>query len=155
MIRKATPQDIPQILNLLKQVAMIHHQIRPDLFKECSKKYDTNELEEIMKDENRPILVATINDEVVGYAFCMFIQHFDHSIFTDIKTLYIDDLCVDETKRGYHIGSSLYNKVVEFAKENDCYNITLNVWAGNDSAKSFYESVGLKPQKYGLEKILK
>ena len=41
-----------------------------------------------------------------------------------------------------------------FAKENGCYNVTLNVWAGNDSALKFYQHQGLTMQKYGMEFIL-
>jgi ribosomal protein S18 acetylase RimI-like enzyme len=35
-----------------------------------------------------------------------------------------------------------------------CYNITLNVWEHNDTAKKFYESCGFGVQKYGLEVVL-
>ena len=73
---------------------------------------------------------------------------------TDIKTLYIDDLCVDENSRGQNIGKNLYNHVIAFAKENECYNVTLNVWSCNESAIKFYEKCGLRPQKIGMETIL-
>jgi ribosomal protein S18 acetylase RimI-like enzyme len=75
-------------------------------------------------------------------------------VLTDIKTLYIDDLCIDENVRGQHIGKSIYEFVKSFAKENGCYNLTLNVWACNEGAMRFYEAVGLKPQKIGMETIL-
>ena len=91
---------------------------------------------------------------VLGYAFCVFQQKLGDNILTDIKTLYIDDLCVDEKARGQHIGKSLYEYVLNFARESGCYNVTLNVWACNESARKFYEKCGLKPQKYGMETIL-
>jgi ribosomal protein S18 acetylase RimI-like enzyme len=90
----------------------------------------------------------------MGYAFCVFQQHIDNNILTDIKTLYIDDLCVDENIRGRHIGKSLYDYVVSFARDNGCYNVTLNVWSLNKGAMKFYEKCGLKPQKIGMEIIL-
>ena len=99
-------------------------------------------------------VAADEDDSVMGYAFCIFQQHTDSNIMTDIKTLYIDDLCVDENIRGRHIGSSLYNAVLDFARENGCYNVTLNVWSCNTSAIKFYEKMGLVPQKIGMEKIL-
>jgi ribosomal protein S18 acetylase RimI-like enzyme len=94
------------------------------------------------------------NEEVLGYAFCIFEYHKDSHVLTDVKTLYIDDLCVDEDKRGMHIGKQLYEYVLAFAKEQGCYNVTLNVWSCNESAMKFYESCGLVPQKVGMEKIL-
>ncbi len=78
----------------------------------------------------------------------------DDNILTDIRTLYIDDLCVEEDKRGQHIGRTLYEYVLDFARRQDCYNVTLNVWACNEGARRFYENCGLTPQKFGMEKVL-
>ena len=154
-IRRATNGDMPGINDLLRQVLEVHHKGRPDLFKGGAKKYTDEELAEIISDDERPIFVAVDEgNEVLGYAFCVFIQHKNNNILTDIKTLYIDDLCVDEKHRGEHIGRALYNHVVTFAKESGCYNLTLNVWSCNESAMKFYEKCGLLPQKVGMELIL-
>lgn len=154
-IRRATVKDMDGINKLLHQVLMVHHNGRPDLFKANVKKYTDEELTEIIADDTKPIFVGVDeNEEVLGYAFCVFIQHLNNNILTDIKTLYIDDLCVDETRRGMHIGSQIYDYVVDFAKKEGCYNLTLNVWSCNESAMKFYEKCGLVPQKVGMEKIL-
>lgn len=154
MIRLAKEKDIPKIEDLLAQVCLLHHKGRPDIFK-IGTKYSADELKLILKDEKRPILVSVNkNDEVVGYCFCIYQQHINNSVLTDIKTLYIDDLCVDENSRGKHIGKELYNAAVELAKKNGCYNLTLNVWSCNPFALRFYESCGLTPQKIGMEIIL-
>ena len=119
------------------------------------KKYTDAQLAEIIQDDNRPVFVAVDEkNKVLGYAFCIFKQFLNHNIMTDIKTLYIDDLCVDEALRGQHIGKTLYEEVLKFAKAEGCYNVTLNVWSCNESAQKFYESCGLKPQKVGMETIL-
>ncbi len=153
-IRMAQEKDLPEINKLLYQVCMVHHNGRPDLFKAGAKKYTDGELIKIINDKNTPILVAADENDVVrGYAFCIFQEHKSGSL-TDIKTLYIDDLCVDEDCRGQHIGTLLYNAVLDFAKKNKCYNVTLNVWSCNESAMKFYEKCGLKPQKVGMETIL-
>ncbi len=151
----ASEKDIRRINELLEQVALIHHKGRPDLFKYGQRKYTDDQLREILHDRNRPVLAAVDeNDCLQGYAFCIFQQHLNHNILTDIRTLYIDDLCVDEKMRGMHVGKSLYDAVLEFAKEQGCYNVTLNVWSCNESAMKFYENCGLKPQKVGMEIIL-
>ncbi len=153
-IRRAKDSDLKEINELLAQVDLVHHIIRPDLFN-IGNKYTDEQVLEIIKDEKTPVFVAVDeNDKTMGYAFCMFKQHLTEEFLTDIKTLYIDDLCVYEHLRGQHVGRALYDYVCNFAKENGCYNITLNVWEGNDSAKRFYESVGMKPQKTGMEMIL-
>ena len=154
-IRRAREQDMDGINKLLLQVCLVHHKGRPDLFKYGAKKYTDDELRSIIRDDSRPIFTAVDeNGNVLGYAFCVFRQHIGDNILTDIKTLYIDDLCVDETLRGKHIGSRLYNYVLTFAKEAGCYNVTLNVWSCNESAMKFYQTCGLKPQKVGMETIL-
>jgi len=155
IIRRAKQEDMSRINKLLNQVLMVHHNGRPDLFKANVKKYTDAELALIIADDSKPIFVAVDEaEEVLGYAFCMFQQHINNNILTDIKTLYIDDLCVDEEKRGMHIGRKLYDFVVDFAKVQGCYNLTLNVWSCNHSAMRFYEKCGLVPQKVGMEKIL-
>ena len=152
-IRRATLTDIDGINKLLYEVHKVHSDKRPDLFKVGSKKYTNEELEKNIVDDNRPIFVYVDNDDILGYAFCVFIKNNSNSL-TDILTLYIDDLCVDENARGKKVGTSLYNYVLQFAKEAGCYNVTLNVWACNSSALKFYEKCGLSVQKIGMEKIL-
>jgi ribosomal protein S18 acetylase RimI-like enzyme len=153
-IRKADKKDIPQMNELLRQVNLVHHIGRPDLFKKANK-YTDEELVEILKDENRPIFAA-VNDEdiMLGYAFCVHQEHPNDNLLTDIKTLYIDDLCVDENTRGQHIGRQLYEYVLSWAKEQGYYNVTLNVWNCNEPAMKFYESLGMTPYKVGMEQIL-
>lgn len=154
-IRRAETCDMPRIDELMMQVELVHHKARPDLFKNGGRKYTDEELAAIIADDKRPILVAVDdNNRLLGYAFCIFQQYLDNTIMTDIKTLYIDDLCVDEACRGQHIGRALYEAVLAYAREHGCYNVTLNVWSGNDNAQRFYESCGLKPQKIGMEVIL-
>lgn len=154
MIRRAKEKDIPKIGDLLSQVDLVHHNGRPDIFK-IGRKYNAEELKALLKDDERPILVSVDeNDAVMGYCFCIFQQHTDNSVLTDIKTLYIDDLCVDEKLRGQHIGKALYEAAVQLAKESGCYNLTLNVWSCNPSAMRFYEAQGLMPQKVCMELVL-
>ena len=154
-VRRAQKEDIPGILELLVQVDMVHHNGRPDLFKGPATKYNAEELVDIISDDSRPIFVCA-DDEgaVLGHAFCMHKQILNDHVLTDVKTLYIDDICVDEKARGQHVGKALYDHVVAYAKENDYYNVTLNVWSCNEGAMKFYEAMGLKPQKVGMEFIL-
>ncbi len=154
-IRKATPSDLDGINKLLRQVLMVHHNGRPDLFKADVKKYTDEELLEIIADDARPIFVGVDGAEnVLGYAFCVYQQHINDNVLTDVKTLYIDDICVDEGARGQHVGTKIYEFVKAFAKAEGFYNVTLNVWSLNPVAQKFYESLGMKPYKVGMEEIL-
>ncbi len=153
-IRRAEKRDAEGINALLYEVLAVHQSGRPDIFKANAKKYTDAELLGIIEDNQRPIFVAEDAGEVVGYAFCICQRHVNHNILTDIKTLYIDDLCVSAATRGRHIGKALYEYVLDFARRNDYYNVTLNVWACNEGAIRFYEKMGLSVQKIGMETIL-
>ena len=152
-IRKAEKKDIPQIEELLYQVAKVHADARPDLFRAGKKKYTAQELEQMMQDESRSIYVAEQDERILGYAFYIF-QENNSNLMTDIRTLYIDDLCVQEDARGENIGRQIYDYVLDIARQSGCYNVTLNVWECNPGAKKFYEKCGLQVQKTGMEKIL-
>ena len=154
-IRLAEPCDIGRLAELLYQVHDVHSAGRPDIFRKGNRKYNDEELLRILENESTPVFVAT-DDEgyVLGYAFCILEEHRGEAALTDRKTLYIDDLCVDEAARGKGIGRELYNFAVNFAKESGCYNLTLNVWVDNVSALGFYEALGLHKQKIGMELIL-
>lgn len=154
-VRRAGEKDIPRILELLIQVDMVHHTGRPDIFKGPATKYSAEELKAIVKDDKTPVFVCVDNnDSVLGHAFCIHKQVIGDSVLTDIKTLYIDDICVDEACRGKSVGKTLYYYVINYAKEQGFYNVTLNVWTCNNGALKFYEAMGLKPQKIGMEKVL-
>ena len=153
MVRKADKGDINALIKLLYQADAVHNGIRPDLFKSDTPKYDVQELEAIISDDSKPIFVYD-DGGVVGHAFCQLIEVRNHRLLQDIKTLYIDDICVDEAVRGKHIGKALFEYVRDYAKSIGCYNITLNVWEGNDSASAFYKSMGMKVQKTGMETTL-
>ena len=154
-VRSAAERDIPSVLRLLEQVNMVHHNGRPDLFKGPATKYTAEQLRGIFRNPETPVFVCADDaDAVQGYMICMLKQAVNDNILTDIKTLYIDDLCVDEALRGTGVGQALYEHAVAFARESGCYNVTLNVWALNPSALRFYERRGMVPQKIGMEYIL-
>ena len=154
IVCRAKEQHISGVINLLKQVGQVHHLGRPDLFRAGAQKYNETDLQEILHDENRPIFIAEEAGQVLGYGFCILKATKNDPVLADHITLYIDDLCVDENCRGQHIGKAVYAHIVRYAKDLGCDSVTLNVWAFNDSAKGFYESLGMKPQKIGMEMLL-
>ena len=154
-IRKAQKKDIPRVMELLSQVEMVHHEIRPDIFKWQASKYSSQELLRIFADESTPVFVAVDEDDsVAGYAFCKVTECKNHPLLVNRKTVYIDDLCVDGACRGRHIGSALYDFVRDFARQIGAQSVTLNVWEGNEKAKEFYRRKGLRVQRYYLEENL-
>ena len=154
-IRIAQEKDIDKILALLSQVLELHAAIRPDIFVSGTTKYSHDELKAMLREENRRIYVAVDDkDEVLGYAFCELRNQKGRDNLVPFTSIYIDDLCVDETIRGQHIGKELFEHVRKEASDMGCFEITLNVWEGNDTARKFYDSMGFKPKSTTMEYIL-
>lgn len=153
VIRKAKIKDIPALDKLLYEVHKVHSDIRPDLFRAGAKKYTDDELAKILTDEKTPVFVYD-DGEIQGYAFTVIIDHKNDLSLMPYKSVYIDDLCVEKDCRGKGVGKKLYEHVLSFAKSINAYNVTLNVWAGNDRALKFYEKIGMRVQKTGMEVIL-
>lgn len=155
MIRRAEKDDLEAVNSLLNQVLNVHAGIRPDIFIPGTKKYTDNELIELFNDDTRPVFVyEDENGRVLGHAFCVMQETKGIINMHDAKELYIDDICVDEKYRGMHIATALYEYVTEYARTNHCNSITLNVWEGNDAARSFYENMGMIPRKTTMEQKL-
>ena len=153
-IRFAKPEDIAGILVLLKQVGRVHHEGRPDIFRQGAQKYGASQVISMLNSNKTPIFVAVTGRKVVGYCFCVIKEHINDPVIADHTELYIDDLCVDENCRGKGIGKAIYEEILRYAKMRRCYNVTLNVWSCNENAMAFYKSLGMQPQKVGMETIL-
>lgn len=154
-VRKAEAKDIPVLKTLLMEVLNIHAQGRPDIFVPNTTKYTDEELVKMISDPRTPIFVYDEDGTVLGYAFCIYKERAHSNNMTDIRTLFIDDLCVDAAARGKHVGESLYHYVKDYARANGFYHVTLNVWSFNEKAIGFYEAMGLKPMEYVMEEVLK
>lgn len=155
IIRRANEKDIPRIIELLMQVLNIHADIRPDIFIPGTTKYTKEELCKMVNDDKNPIFVAVDEDDLcLGYAFCQLREQPFSSNMVPFESLFIDDLCVDANIRGQHIGESLFEYVKNEAKRLGCYEVTLNVWAGNTPAEKFYEKMGMKTKERQMEYIL-
>ncbi|MCQ2494216.1 MAG: GNAT family N-acetyltransferase [Lachnospiraceae bacterium] len=155
MIRRAENRDIPAINRLLGQVLLVHHVGRPDLFKEKGQKYTEDELIKLIEKTEDPIFVyEDENGEVIGHCFCQTIDRKECSNAYAYKTLYIDDLCIDENARGQHVGKEMYEYAKKFAKENGYYNLTLHAWECNPNAVGFYNHLGMNIQQYTMEEVL-
>ena len=174
-VRRAKAEDLPAVNKLLYQVEDLHRVGRPDLFKPGEKKYTDSQLLEIFSDDSRPVFVAAqrcvteggcsgslpgqksgegAEERVLGYVFCIVQETAGAKCIFDHKTLYIDDLCVDESARGKGVGKILYDCALGFAKSTGCHNVKLHVWDKNPGARAFYQKMGMGVQQTTMEVIL-
>lgn len=154
-IRPANYQDAERVIELLSQVLEIHAKLRPDIFVSGATKYSKAQFKKMLDNKNTYIYVATDDNEVIGYMICELISPKFSSTMLPNKNFYIDDLCVDEKYRNKHVGKALFEHAKKEAKRLDCYEISLYLWEGNDSAQKFYEKMGMKVKAKTMEYILK
>ncbi|MBE6610874.1 MAG: GNAT family N-acetyltransferase [Ruminococcaceae bacterium] len=151
-IRRAVPADADKVLDLLLQVEGVHQKGRPDLFRENGVKFTKEELYEIFADDLRPVFVAEADGAVCGYVFGIINETKDSTMLFDMKTIHLEDVCIDESCRGMGIGGALMEYVTAWAKENGCNRMDLDVWEFNEGARRFYERYGFGTQKRRMDK---
>ena len=153
-VRRAESGDLAVVNKLLYQVEDLHRVGRPYIFKPGEKKYTDEQLLQIFKSELTPVFVAVEGDAVLGYVFCIVQQTVGAKCIFNHKTLYIDDLCVDESARGKGVGKILYDYAIDYARSIGCHNVTLHVWEKNPGARAFYEKMGMGVQQTTMEVVL-
>jgi GNAT superfamily N-acetyltransferase len=131
-IRKGIIDDLPQVLDLIKELAEF----------ERAPLEVTNTLAEMQRDgfgEN-PIFkffVAEDSENIVGIA----LYYTAYSTWKG-KTLYLEDLVVTEKLRRAGIGRKLFNAVAQEAKETGAKRFRWQVLEWNEPAIAFYRNIG-------------
>lgn len=132
MVRKAERQDMPQVLDLIKELAVFEKE--PDAVEVT--------VEDLEKEGygNNPLFhcfVAELDKKIVGIA----LVYYRFSTWKG-RTIHLEDLIVSESHRGTGIGMALYKKVMEFADDNKVKRVEWNVLDWNTNAIEFYENTG-------------
>ena len=152
VIRPALPKDGKKICEMLCDIGALHHNGRPDIYRDNLRKYNEEQFADILLDPSAPVIAAVDeNDAVVGYAFLQIKEVKDNAALCDRKYIYIDDFCVDESLRGRHIGRTLMTGVYDYARSIGISDIELNVWEFNENAIKFYERCGMTTQRRHME----
>ena len=137
IIRKGVKKDIPQVLDLIKELAEFEN--APDQV--------TNTTERLENDGfgNQPVydlFVAESENKIIGMA----ITYFRYSTWKG-KNLYIEDLIINEKFRREGIGLKIFEEVKKFAKNTSCVGISLQVLDWNKIGINFYKKLNMKFDK--------
>lgn len=151
VIRRALPSDADAVIRLLRTIGQLHHDGRPDIYRAGLIKYTHNEFIRKLDMPDDPVFVAELKGEVVGYIFCQTVLRENSEVYVDRRSLYVDDLCVDEHARHMGVATALMNAAVSYAKETGCAGLDLNVWEFNEQALKFYLAYGMKTQRRHME----
>jgi len=134
-IRFATPNDIPIILQLIKELASFENLLHMVVA-------DEKLLEEwLFQKKVAEVIIGEINNMVIG--FSLFFHSF--STFLGKPGIYIEDVYVKKEYRHQGYGKSFFRFIAQLARERDCGRMEWSVLNWNESAIRFYQSLGAKP----------
>jgi len=132
-IRKATIQDVSEILKLIKELAD---------YEDLLDKVITSE--EQLKEtlfgikSNAKVILAVENKRVLGFA----LYFFSFSTFLGRPGIYLEDLFVRESERGRGIGKALLSNISRRVMEVGGGRLDWSVLNWNKKAIDFYKKIG-------------
>ena len=134
IIRKATKNDIPSVLELIQELATFEKE--PDAV--------VVTVDDLVRDgfSENPLFqcfVAEVENEIIGMA----LYYYRYSTWKG-KTIHLEDLVVRENKRGTGAGFALYKEIIKQGKSENVRRIEWNVLDWNTPAIDFYEKSGAK-----------
>jgi len=150
-IRNMVLDDYKEVDRLMAQVHKLHVNGRPDLYIDVEHIYSFEQFKEMVENEDMITILAEEGESVVG--ICMVSMRAKTGMVKR-RTAYMEDLCVDELCRGKGIGKELFLFAKKMAEKMGAERLDLMVWDFNEDARKFYESMGMKPQRYIYETVL-
>ena len=134
IIRKATKNDMPSVLELIQELAIFEKE--PDAV--------VVTVDDLVRDgfSENPLFqcfVAEVENEIIGMA----LFYYRYSTWKG-KTIHLEDLIVKESKRGTGAGFALYKEIIQQGKAENVRRIEWNVLDWNTPAINFYEKSGAK-----------
>lgn len=147
MIRKATVDDIPAISELYREQFREMAKLIPDFIKEGDQSIEF--LEKTISNDDSDILVYENDDTVVGFILLQAKERPDFDFMIPGKYCYIMDIIVTESHRNKGFATALMNSAKDWAKEQSCNLINLDVLVNNHGAIKLYKKLGfiLKAQE--------
>ncbi|MEK4628632.1 MAG: GNAT family N-acetyltransferase [Solibacillus sp.] len=143
-IVKAQKSDFHTVNSIVREGHDEHAIALPHVFKQVEEVMPYNYFCELLDDSASDILLAKINEEVVGFAVMEIAESPTFESMTPRKFAYMNDFGVKEAYHRHGIGKQLFQACVDWANTNDVHHLELNVWEFNEKAILFYEKFGLK-----------
>lgn len=139
-IRRATNKHISEIQRLgyvLNNARTQFFSNATQLFHERIKESDPINQNDIKNDI---VLVALVDHVVVGFAWGTISERKNHVCS---RLGYIQEVCVDDSKRGLGIGRSLLGALIKEFKGRQCDHIATHTDWENEAAQKLYKSIGM------------
>lgn len=151
LIKKAQLVDFERLQPIHKEVHDLHVKGRPDIYKITNQTLDHSYFEQLVESDEGVIYIIEKGNEIIAFTILRINETPDRTTAVKKKYLFMEDLGVKEEYRGKGLGKLLYQKAIEFARENETTSLELGVWEFNEEAIKFYKSMGMKNQARKME----
>ena len=128
-LRKAVKADVPEILNLIRELALYERAPEEVTITEEDLERDGFGANPIFE-----VLLAYDHEQLLGMAF----YYYSYSTWKG-KCLYLEDIIVKEQFRGNKVGKTLFEAVIKKAKEVNAKRMHWQVLDWNEPAINFYQ----------------
>lgn len=143
-IREAVDVDFDHVSAVFLDELTFHSELLPDRFQMVNQTMTRQWFLDIIQREDKALILAQIESNVVGVLHIAMHQSPDLSFFIPRRYAYISDLAVTHGFRFRGYGRTLMKHAIDWAKEHGADAIELNVWALNKDAISFYKRLGFE-----------
>lgn len=144
VIRKFIKEDLPQVLELCREVRWHHMDILGGYFTEQDDEFEQLDFLQSLEDDKTIALVAAEGNDVYGYLLA---KRKIAPYLVKENVVHIDNLGVKQEKRGQGIGKQLMDTILQMCHEWGTDEIKLEVFNKNVGAYKFYERYGFVPLK--------
>ena len=151
IIRYAKRTELASVNNIRKQVNDVHVNGRSDIFREDGWQFIEPFIYTRFDAENGGVIVATIEDKIVGFAVVQYIIKPETPFGKERKYYHVEEFGVDENHRRKGIATAIIDFAKKDAKRRGFRRIELDMYDFNDGALAFYESVGFKTFRRYME----
>lgn len=153
ILRALRKEDYPFIDSCMQELHALHVNARPDLYAPLEHPYSEQDFLNIVENSEH-LTVAAVDEPNTILGFGIATLKEKSGMIAGLKNAYIDDIFVRPEYRRKGLAKKFFEALEHRAKEQGAKRIDLMVWAFNEPALTFYESLGMKPQRYIFEKPL-
>lgn len=143
-VRFAKENDLAAVNELRRQVNGLHVCGAPEIFKPGFSVELRDYIYEIMRDQNKQIVVAELEGKICGFAVLHRVLRPETPYMYERKYLDIDEFGVDEEHRRRGVATAMVTFIRDLAKDMGYTRVELNMWEFNEGAIAFYEAAGFQ-----------
>ncbi len=143
--RKVKEKDLPEVLEMIAndQLGKTREKFELPLPDSYLKAFEV-----IIRDPNQELMVAELNEEIVGTFQLSYLQYLTYQ--GGMRVL-VEAVRVKDTHRGKGIGHEIFSYIIESSKSHGAHMVQLTSDKKRTDARRFYESFGFEPSHEGFK----